>query len=49
LALKLFSKGDLDAQYLVGMIADPKQISKEELDFCANNASWSMIWEYSVP
>ncbi len=49
LALQLYDSGISDAQYLAGLIADEKQITKEELRHWAQEASWSMISEYTVP
>ena len=35
--------------YLAGLIADEKLISKEDLNYWVENASWHMIAEYTVP
>ena len=49
LSLALYKTGNSDAQYLAGLIADEKKISKEELQEWANTASWYMQSEYTVP
>jgi 3-methyladenine DNA glycosylase AlkD len=49
LALQLFDTGISDAQYLAGLIADEKKITKEQLHHWARHASWSMVSEYTVP
>lgn len=48
LALELFSTGNSDAQYLAGLIADPKKFSKDDFKNWALNAEWYMISEYAV-
>ncbi|HVG11662.1 MAG TPA: DNA alkylation repair protein, partial [Flavisolibacter sp.] len=47
LALQLFDSRISDAQYLAGLIADEKKITKAELRRWAQLASWSMISEYT--
>jgi len=49
LALQLFDSGNSDARYLAGLIADEKQITKDELQHWAQNSGWHMIGEYTVP
>ncbi|HSG70249.1 MAG TPA: DNA alkylation repair protein [Planctomycetaceae bacterium] len=49
LALELYDSGNPDAQYLAGMVADGAQMTKQQLDRWAKNASWHMISEYTVP
>lgn len=49
LSLALYKTGNSDAQYLAGLIADEKKISKDELKEWANTASWHMQSEYTVP
>lgn len=49
LSLQLYSTGNSDAQYLAGLIADEKKISKAELQEWATTASWHMQSEYTVP
>lgn len=48
LALSLYATGNSDAQYLAGLIADPKIFSKEDFKNWALNAEWYMISEYAV-
>ncbi len=48
LSMELFETGNSDAMYLAGLIADEKQISKEELQHWVKNAYWYMISEYTV-
>jgi 3-methyladenine DNA glycosylase AlkD len=49
LALKLYATGNYDAQYLAGLVADGKQMSRKQLEGWAKNAGWQMISEYTVP
>lgn len=49
LSLELYRTGNSDAQYLAGLIADEKKISKEDLQEWANNACWYMQSEFTVP
>lgn len=49
LALGLYATGNGDAQYLAGLICDPKAMTPEVLDSWANTAGWHMIAEYTVP
>ena len=48
LSLELFKTGNSDAQYLAGLIADEKRITREDLQAWAESAGWYMISEYSV-
>jgi 3-methyladenine DNA glycosylase AlkD len=48
LALKLYETGNADAQYLAGLMADSKKLTKAELQSWAKNASWYMVSEYAV-
>ncbi len=48
LAEQLFATGNLDAQYLAGLIADPKQMPPEKLDAWAAGSGWYMVGEYMV-
>ncbi len=48
LALELFATGNGDAMYLAGQIADPKQVTPEQLERWAQAATWSMVGEYMV-
>jgi 3-methyladenine DNA glycosylase AlkD len=49
LACELYETGNMDAQYLAGMVADGKQMTKKQLDTWARKASWQMVAEYTVP
>lgn len=48
LALELFATGNSDAQYLAGLIADPKQFTEEDFERWGKAAIWYMISEYAV-
>lgn len=48
LALELYATGNSDAQYLAGLIADPKQFSEADLKSWAEEAGWHMVSEYAV-
>lgn len=48
LALELYSTGNSDAMYLAGLIADEKQMTREDLNRWVNEAYWYMISEYPV-
>ena len=49
LSLQLFDSGIPDAQYLAGLVADEKKMTKKELQHWAETASWHMVGEYTVP
>lgn len=49
LALELFATGNHDAQYLAGMVADGRSMTKKALKDWARGADWQMIAEYTVP
>jgi len=49
LSLELYATGNSDAMYLAGLIADEKQITKEQLQNWTEKAFWYMISEYTVP
>lgn len=49
LALELYESGNSDAQYLAGLIADEKKMTKKDLQGWAEKASWYMQSEYTVP
>jgi 3-methyladenine DNA glycosylase AlkD len=49
LALELYNTGNSDAQYLAGLIADEKKMTKKDLETWAENARWYMQSEYTVP
>ena len=48
LACALYETGNFDAMYLAGMVADGSQMSKQQLESWARNATCSMISEYAV-
>ena len=48
LSLSLYASGNSDAMYLAGLIADEKQITREDLQKWADEAYWYMISEYTV-
>lgn len=48
LSLELFSSGNSDAMYLAGLIADPKQMTREDLNDWAEKAYWYMLSEFTV-
>jgi hypothetical protein len=48
LSLSLYKSGNPDAQYLAGLIADEKQISKADLQSWAEESTWHMVSEYTV-
>lgn len=49
LSLELYATGNSDAMYLAGLMADEKQITKEQLQDWADKAYWSYLNEYAVP
>ena len=49
LSLELYATGNSDAMYLAGLMADEKQITKEQLENWVNNAYWSYLSEYAAP
>ena len=49
LSLELYSTGNSDAMYLAGLMADEKQITKEQLKGWVKKAYWSYLSEYAVP
>lgn len=49
LSLELYDTGIPDAQYLAGLIADEKRMTKKDLQHWADTASWNMQSEYTVP
>lgn len=48
LALELYNTMNGDAQYLAGLIANPKEFTPELAVNWAENATWSMVAEYAV-
>lgn len=49
LSLELYNTGNSDAMYLAGLMADEKQITKEQLEDWVEKAYWSYLSEYTVP
>lgn len=49
LSLELYNTGNSDAMYLAGLIADEKQITREQLKSWAEKAYWYYISEFIVP
>ena len=49
LSLELYTTGNSDAMYLAGLMADEKQITKEQLNDWVEKAYWSYLSEYAVP
>lgn len=48
LSKELYDSGISDAMYLAGLISDPQQMTKEDLQHWAEKATWQMISEYAV-
>lgn len=48
LALELFETMNGDAQYLAGLIADPKQFTENLAEKWAKKSTWYMVAEYAV-
>lgn len=49
LSLELYDTGNTDAQYLAGLIADEKKMTRKDLQHWADAASWHMLCENIVP
>ena len=49
LSLDLYASGNSDAMYLAGLMADEKQITREQLEDWVEKAYWSYLSEYTVP
>lgn len=49
LSLELYATGNYDAMYLAGLMADEKQITKEQLELWVKQAYCSYLSEYTVP
>jgi len=49
MALQLFDSGNSDAMYLAGLLVDGGKMSEFELQKRVENATWLMIYEFSVP
>jgi len=48
LSLELFNTGNSDAMYLAGLIADPKKMTRDNLNQWVEKAYWYMISEFTV-
>lgn len=48
-ALELFRTGNMDAMYLAGLVVDPRQMTRKELEAWVKATDWGMISEYTVP
>jgi 3-methyladenine DNA glycosylase AlkD len=48
LALALYDSDVPDAQYLAGLISDPPQMTKAQLQKWVKNATWHMVGDYTV-
>jgi len=48
LSLELYDSGISDSQYLAGLIADEKKMTKKDLQHWADNANWYLLSEYTV-
>ncbi|MFN0201141.1 MAG: DNA alkylation repair protein [Bacteroidia bacterium] len=48
IAMELYDTGNSDAMYLAGLIAEPKKMSKADLQHWAEQATWYMISEFTV-
>ena len=49
LSLELYETGNSDAMYLAGLMADEKQITKEQLEGWVDKAYWYYLSEFAVP
>jgi 3-methyladenine DNA glycosylase AlkD len=49
LSLGLYETGNSDAMYLAGLMADEKQITKEQLQSWVEQAYWYYLSEFTVP
>lgn len=49
LSLELYATGNSDAMYLAALMADEKQITKEQLEDWVDKAYWYYLSEYAVP
>ncbi len=49
ISLELYATGNYDAMYLAGLMADEKQITKEQLEVWVDQAYFSYLSEYTVP
>ena len=48
LAKELYKTGNSDAMYFAGLIADGKDLTKNEINEWAKKATWHMVSEYTV-
>lgn len=48
LAIELWNTGNSDARYLAGMIVNPKELTKEQLQQWGKEADWYYLSEYAV-
>ena len=48
LALQLYTTGNSDAMYLAGLMADPNQATKDQLNAWVKKAYWYFLSEYAV-
>jgi len=48
LSLELYATGNSDAMYLAGLMADERQITREQLQLWVKNAYWYYLSEYAV-
>lgn len=48
LSLELYNSGNSDAMYLAGLIAEPKDFTKQQLKDWVKKAYWYMISEYTI-
>ena len=49
LSKELYATGNSDAMYLAALIADEKQMTKEDVQVWVKSAYWSYLSEYAVP
>lgn len=49
LSLDLYATGNSDAMYLAGLMADEKQITRDDLQNWVDGAYWYYLSEYAVP
>ncbi len=49
LSLELYNTGNSDAMYLAGLIAEPKKMTRADLNNWVEKAYWYMISEFTVP
>ena len=49
LALELYKTGNSDAMYLAGLMADEKQVTREQLQAWVEGAYWYYLSEFTVP